>query len=542
MALPAKPPPPADTAPGRPDSTWTPMRHRVFRWIWLATLVSNIGTWMQTVGAQWLLVGRPHASALVALVQTATTLPVLLFALPAGVLADVVDRRKLLIASQIFQTTVAAVMAVLAATGHLPPALLLGLTFALGLGATFSLPAQQAITPELVPRADLPGAAALNGMNMNFARAVGPALAGAAVARLGPGAVFALNAASFVALAVVLARWRRPVADSTQTPERLLAALMAGTRYIRHSPVIRRILLAAALFVLPASAIWALLPVVANHTLGLGAGGYGVLLGALGAGAIAGVVGLSRLRSRLTEAGMMRAAFGVFALAMLAVSLVRNPTVVGVCLIPAGAAWIAVLASLNAAMQLFLPGWVRARGLSIYQIVLLGGMAVASAAWGIVAEQLGVPVALRLAAIGMAVGLAGLLRWPLIPSGHLDRSLAVYWPEPHLVLEPDPDVGPVQVMATLRVAPENVPAFIEAMERVRRVRRRTGAVRWELYRSGSDPEVFVEEFLVRSWDEHLRQHQGRLTVTDQEIEAEAEALAEGPATITHLFPPWVDGG
>jgi len=506
----------------------------MFRWIWLATLVSNIGTWMQTVGAQWLLVGHAHASALVALVQTATTLPVLLFALPAGVLADVVDRRRLLIGSQVFQTVVAGAMAVLSARGGLNPAVLLGLTFLLGCGATFSLPAQQAIIPELVPRTDLAAASALGGMNQNLARAIGPALAGAAVARLGASAVFALNAASFVVFAIVLAAWRRPRATD-DVPERLGAALLAGTRYIRHSPVLRRILLAAGLFVVPASAVWALLPVVASHRLGLGPGGYGVLLGALGVGAVGGAVALPRLRAGLSDARMLLLAFCTYAAVMVAIASTRTTPVVALLLVPAGVAWIAVLATVNAEMQLFLPGWVRARGLSIYQVVLLGGMAVASAGWGRVAEWSGLSGALLIAGGLLALSAVGLLRWPLADVGHLDRSPAIYWPEPHLVVDPDPE-APVMVSVTYTVAPENVPAFLEAMERVRRSRRRTGAVRWELYRDGEDPRRFVELFLVRSWDEHLRQHGGRLTGTDRDVEAAATALAEGPTVIAHLFP------
>lgn len=517
------------------DSAWKPLRIRVFRWIWIATLVSNIGTWMQTVGAQWLLVGKPNASALVALVQTATTLPVVLFALPAGVLADLVDRRRLLIGAQVFQTLVAAAMAVLSARGNLHPALLLGLTFLLGCGATFSLPAQQAIIPDLVPRADLSSASALGGMNMNLARAVGPALAGAAVARLGASAVFALNAVSFVIFAIVLAVWRSPH-PALEGRERVGAALLAGTRYIRHSPVIRRILLSAALFSIPGSAIWALLAVVANHRLGLGAGGYGVLLGALGIGAVGGAVALPRLRAGLSDTRMLLLSFCGYAAVMVAVASSRSTVAVALLLIPGGLAWIAVLATLNAEMQLFLPGWVRARGLSIYQVVLLGGMAVASAGWGVIAQQIGVAGALYAAGGLLAVSALALIRWPLADVGHLDRSPAVYWPEPHLVMEPALE-EPVLVSVTYTVAQGNVAAFIEAMERVRRSRQRTGATRWELYREGENPQQFVELYLVRSWDEHLRQHGGRLTGTDRDVEEAALGLAEGTTVIAHLFPP-----
>jgi MFS family permease/quinol monooxygenase YgiN len=433
-------------------------------------------------------------------------------------------------------------MALLSASGSLHPALLLGLTFLLGCGATFSLPAQQAIIPDLVPRTDLASASALGGMNMNLARAVGPALAGAAVARLGSSAVFGINAVSFVVFAIVLAAWRPPPSD-TGDREHLGAALLAGTRYIRHSPVIRRILLTAALFSIPASAIWALLPVVASHRLGLGAGGYGVLLGALGVGAVGGAVALPRLRAGLSDTRMLLLSFCGYAAVMVAIASTHSTLFVAALLVPAGLAWIAVLATLNAEMQLFIPGWVRARGLSIYQVVLLGGMAIASAGWGILAVQTGLAVALLIAGGLLAVSALALVRWPLADVGHLDRSPAVYWPEPHLVMEPAPE-APVLVSVRYTVAPGNVAAFIEAMERVRRSRQRTGATRWELYREGEDPHQFVELYLVRSWEEHMRQHGGRMTGTDRDVERAALALAEGPTVVAHLFPPdgELDGG
>src|SRR5207244_5024358 len=276
-----------------------------------------------------------------------------------------------------------------------------------------------------------------------------------------------------------------------------------------HAPVVRRILVTAAAFVTPASAVWALLPVVASRRLGRGAGGYGVLLGALGVGAVGGAVALPRLRARLSDARMLLLAFCVYAAVAVAVASTHSAVAVGLALVPGGLAWIAVLATVNAELQLFLPGWVRARGLAVYQVVVLGGMAVASALWGVVAEQAGLPNTFFLAAGLLGLGAVAVSRWPLADVGHLDRSPAVYWPEPHLVLEPLPE-SPVLVSVTYTVAPENTRPFLEAMERLRRSRRRTGATRWELYRDGEEPRQFVEQFLVRSWEEHLRQPGGQL--------------------------------
>src|SRR5689334_8217992 len=329
-------------------SAWRPLRVTAFRALWLAVLASNIGTWMQTVGAQWLLVGHPNASTLVALVQTANMLPVLLLALPAGVLADTFDRRYLLIGVQLFQVAVGAVLTVLTATGSMPPALLLTLTFVLGAGQALTIPAYQALIPELVPRDQLPSASALGAISTNLARAIGPAIAGLLIARVGIAAVFGLNALTFLGFALVLLVWRPPTEGADGPPERFAAALRAGGRYVRHSPVVRRILLRTGLFIVPASAMWALLPLVASRQLRFGASGYGLLLAALGIGAVAGAVLLPRVRAKLATNQMLTAAGVTYGLALLVVALVRQPVVVVLVLVPAGMAWIGVLSTVNA--------------------------------------------------------------------------------------------------------------------------------------------------------------------------------------------------
>jgi MFS family permease len=503
--------------------------------LWLAQVGSLIGTWMQTVGAQWLLVDQPNAETLVALVQTANMSPVFFLALPAGVFADVFDRRRLLIGVQTAAMLVAGILAALTVADQVRPPLLLTFTFLLGSAQTLSMPAWQALIPELVPRAQLPSASALGGISMNLARAVGPALAGLLIARLHVGAVFALNAASFGLLAVALIAWRRPPVEPDDRPERFGAALVAGGRYIRHSRVVRRILLRSLLFVVPGTVVWALLALVANHRLGLGPGGYGLLLAALGVGAVAGAFALPRLHGLTSTNGIVLLASVVYAVALLVVALVDNLAAVTLVLLAAGAAWLAVMANLNATMQLFLPGWVRARGLSTYQIVFVGGQGVAALVWGVLAGEVGL-VAVFLAAAGLMVAGAVSLRWwPLHDIEGMDRSQVMYWPEPHLDFEPEPDDGPVLVTVTYRVPEEREDQFLEAMEAVRRSRLRTGASRWDLYRDGADRHGFVETFVVPSWAEHLRQHGERLTGTDQALEERAYALADGTPAVQHLF-------
>ena len=520
---------------GRAISTWAPLRVGIFRSLWLAVLVSNIGSWMQTVGAQWLLVNQPHASLLVALVQTADMLPDVLLAYVGGVLADTFDRRLLLIIVQGCLVITGMALTILTIAGQMPPALLLTLTFLLGAGSAFSVPAYQALIPDLVPRPELPSASALGSINVNLARAVGPAIAGVLIARIGVGAVFALNTATFLVFGLVVAVWHPPAGMSSQFPERFASALRAGGRYVRFAPVVRRILVRSALFLVPASALWALLPLIASQRLGLGANGYGLLLAALGVGAIAGAFTLPHIRAKLSSNAMLLAASLVYAAALVALVLVPNAVVILLVLIPTGIAWIAVLSCMNAAMQLFLPAWVRARGLAVYQMVLFGAQAIGAVIWGFMAGPAGLVVTFLIAAAVMAAGVATIRLWPLLDTRGIDRSLAVYWPEPHLVLESDPEDRPVLVTTTYTVAPENEQAFLHAMKWVRGSRMRTGAVEWGLYRDGETARRFVEYFVVPSWEEHLRQHRDRLTGFDRQREEQADALSNPPSQTVHLI-------
>ena len=517
-------------------SAWAPLGLRVFRMLWLAVLASDIGTWMQTVGAQWMLVGLPNAAALVALVQTADTLPDVLLALPGGALADAFDRRRLLIGLQAFQVVVGVGLTVLTFAGQMTPALLLAFTFALGAASALAAPAYQALIPELVPRDQLSSAAALGGISVNLARAIGPAIAGLLIARVGVGAVFALNTAAFLLFGVVLVLWCRPVEGGRASPEGFIPALRAGGRYVRYSPPVRRILLHLGLFIAPATAIWALLPVVATRRLGFGPGGYGFLLGALGGGALIGAFTLPRLRARLSDNRLLMAASLVYGAAMVVLVLVRNPVAGFLALVPAGAAWITVIASANTAVQLMLPGWVRARGLAAYQMVLFGSQALGALAWGLIADYGGLTITFLGAGAVLLVGAASVRFWPLFDVRKFNPDRSLHWPEPNLVIDPEPDTGPVLVTNVYTVPPEREQRFFEAMRAVRLSRLRTGAIWWGLYRDGETANRFVETYTVLSWDEHLRQHHDRLTGTDLAIEREARALADSSVDVSHLFP------
>ena len=520
------------------SSPWAPLGQRVFRWLWICVLISWTGTWMQTVGAQWLLVDEPNAAALVSLVQAMNTLPVMLLALPGGVLADSFDRRWLLITVQAYLFGVGTLLAVLTALGQMPPALLLLFTFALGAGGAVQLPAWQAMLPQLVPRTQVRAAARLDLVGVNLARSVGPALAGVVIAHLGGvPVVFALNAASVVLFALALLWWRRRRDDSDSRRERFLPALRAGGRYIRHEPVVRRVLLRVILFVVPGMALWALLPLIARQRLGLDADGYGALFAALGVGAILGAGVLGRVRDRLSTNGLIGAAGIIYSLASAVIVLVPSFPAALVTLVFAGLAWMAVTSTLAAELQLFLPAWVRARALAVYTVTFTGSMTVGALVWGLVADGLGLTVTFLIAAPAVLISAVAGLVWRVPETGHLDPRPAVYWPEARLAFEPELDAGPVVVMVAYTVTPDQQAAYLEAMEHLGRSRRRTGATRWELYRDGEQPDRFLEIFSVPSWEEHLRQHDGRLTAVDRAIEEVALAYSDPPARGEHLLPP-----
>jgi MFS family permease len=519
------------------SSPWAPLAQRAFRWLWLGVFISYIGTWMQTVGAQWLLVDSPNAAALVSLVQVANTLPVMLLALPGGVLADSFDRRWLLFTVQVYFFVVGIILAALTFAGQMPAPLLLAFTFAIAIGAAVQLPAWQATIPEIVPRTQLRAATRLEMVGVNVARAGGPALAGLVIARFGVPWVFALNALSVIFLAIALLFWRRRSAGLQATRERFVPALRAGGRYVWHEPVVRRLLLRASLFITPAMALWALLPVIASQRLGLGAAGYGALFAALGLGAIVAALVLGRVRDRLSTNGMLSAAGALYAAALAVIILVPNFPAALATLVFAGLAWTTVISTLNAELQLFLPVWVRARGLAVYMVNFTGSMTVGALVWGLVAEGLGLVVTFLIAAVLMLAGVVVGVFWKVPETGHLDREPAVYWTEPRLAIDPELDSGPILVTVEYTITPEREAAFLEAMDHLRQSRRRTGATRWELYRDGDRPDRFIELFSVASWEEHMRQHEGRLTAADREVEEAALAFSDPPARGEHLLPP-----
>jgi predicted MFS family arabinose efflux permease len=405
------------------------------------------------------------------------------------------------------------------------------------------MPAWASIIPELVPRSELQSAVALNAMGMNVSRAIGPAVAGAIIAAMGPGAVFLVNAVSFVGVIAALATWRREPRTSSLAAERFLSALRAGLRYARHAPPLQRILVRGVAFYAFASANWALLPLIVRQELGRGAQTYGVFVACIGAGAVGGALLLPRIRARVPRDLVVAGATVLFAIVTLVLAWSRDVLVLGAAMLAMGAAWISVMSSLMVAAQIALPDWVRGRGLALFWTFFMGGMAGGSALWGHVAEAVGMPVALTIAAAGMLPSIFLIRRFSVGRHDRMNMAPSMHWPTPVLAEEPEEDRGPVMVTVEYRIEPARTAEFVRAMQKVRRVRLRDGAYYWELFADAEDPGRVTECFLVESWLDHLRQHE-RVTVADSEVQERARVyhIGDDEPRVRHLIAPRQDSG
>ncbi|MEN5113203.1 MULTISPECIES: MFS transporter [Brevundimonas] len=521
----------------------SPLTTPAFRALWIATIVSNIGTWMNDVGSAWLMTSLSPSPLWVAMVQTATTLPIFLFALPAGALADVIDRRKLLIGSQLLILVGAAALATTTWLGLTTPLLLLGLTAVMGLGAALSAPAFQAIVPELVDRPVLAEAISLNSLGVNIARAIGPALGGVIVALSGPPAVYALNAVSILAVLGVLVMWRRQVEVSSLPAEHFFGALRSGFRYARHAPALQLVLIRAVAFFLFSSALWALLPLVGRRELGLDAAGYGALLGCMGAGAIVGAVGLSLLRKHVSPNSLSICASLLFAVATLSLAHAPNVWVAGIVMLLAGLAWITMLSALNVAAQMAVPAWIKARALAIYLLVFQGAMTAGSIFWGALASRTDITTALSIASTLTALATVIALRFRLPAANAVDLTPSGHWASPAVAGDHAADRGPVMILIEYRVDPARTAEFASALHSFKSVRKRDGALRWDVFVDAETPGLVVESFVVASWLEHLRQHE-RVTNADRLSQEQMQRFHIGdvPPVVRHLIAPPVVAG
>ena len=517
-------------------TAWSPLRIPVFRMIWTANLVSNTGTWLSMVGATWLMTLIAPSPLMVSLVQAASTLPVFVFALPAGALADIVDQRRLLIGLQSFMGVVAALLWATVMLGRATPIVVLAATFLTGIGAALAAPAFQSIVPDLVPRQELRTAITLNGVGINVSRAIGPAVAGMLIPAFGIASPFLLNALSFIPAIAAFQRWKAPARQTDLPGERFSSAIRTGLRYTREAPELRATLVHAGAFFLFASGYWALLPLIARDRLGGEAASYGVLLGCLGVGAIAGAFALPKIRRSTSADIVVLTASLVTAAIITAVVFVRNLAVAAPLMLIAGACWIAVLSTLNVAAQVALPAWVKARGLSVYLLVFNGGLAFGSPLWGFVANRLGMPLALAISASGLAAAALVVLRWKLPAADVSNLAPSMHWPAPLVALEDlEAEKGPVMIEIEYRIDPAQQVAFSQALQELGRVRRRDGAIFWQHFVDVSDPARNVEVFMLESWLQHLRQHE-RVTVADRPIQERVLAfhVGDSPPRLAHF--------
>jgi predicted MFS family arabinose efflux permease len=526
--------PPTAPPPSVAASAWAPFRNRLFALIWTATVVSNIGGWMYNVASGWLMTSLDPDPLIVSLVQVANNLPMFLFAIPAGALADIADRRRLLIFGEAAITITSTAFAVLVWLHLITPLSLLLFSFVVTIGSAITAPGWQAVVPQLVSKADLPAAVAANSVGINVSRAVGPAIGGILVGAMGIAAPFWLNAFSNVGVIAALIWWHPPRRSGTPLPpESFGNAIRTGLRHARYNRHLSATLIRAIAFFGFASAYWALLPLVARSQIAGGPALYGILLGIIGASAIGGAFLLRSLRARwgadrlLSIATLATSmATGLFALAH------DSATAVAASLI-AGASWIAAVSSLNVSAQVALPEWVRGRGIAVYVTVMFGALTIGSALWGELAALISLPGALLLAAAGAMIAIPLTWRWKLQTGAKVDLSPSMHWPAPVTSHAIEPDRGPVLVTVEYRIDPKNREPFLHSLAASARERRRDGAYDWGVFEDPAQDGRFIETFLTDSWLEHLRQHE-RVTKADRLLEQVVRRfqIGEGPKT-TH---------
>jgi MFS family permease len=539
------PPPVAapDSAVEKRATGFEPLRSSLFRNLWIASTVSNLGGWMQDTAGTWLMTVLTSSPLLIALMQTAASLPVLMLGLLAGATADIFDRRRLLLLWQTWMLAAVALLSVLTFFNIISPWVLLILTFLLNVGTAMNSPAWQAIMPELVPREQLPEAVSLNSAGFNLARALGPALGGLAVAAFthattGAAWTFLLNSLSFVGVILVLYQWKRkPLFKSALPAERIFGSIRAGLRYVQYAPLLKAAFARTFLFTIFVSAVWSLLAVVAARDLHQGALGYGILNGSMGLGAVIGATALPRIRRKFSADMIIAVSTGVFAGTLLVLAFVRYPLVIIPVLLLAGFAWTSTMSTFNLAVQMSVPNWVQARALGTYQMVFAGGMALGSVIWGLIAEHISTPTSLAAAAGGLLITLPLSNRLPVLRGELPDFSpFRAKVLAPQLAIEPEMSDGPVRVLIDYEIAPEDYNTFVHAIHDLRDVRMRDGAMRWGIFLNAGDPRHLTETFIMESWIDYLRQRE-RFTTSDRTIRDRVVSLHRGeePPRITHTI-------
>lgn len=510
-----------------------PLRHRTFAVLWTGVVASFMSQWMLALAAQWYLVGRPGGAALVPLVQVALTLPMAVLAIPAGVLADSLDRRRLVIVVQSVVLAVQSCLVVLAITDRLAPVPMLVLLGVLAGGMVLTFTPLQSMVPDLVDRADIPAATALMAVATNSARILGPVIAGGVIAVADVGTAFA---AAVPLTVLLLVSMLRSAAGGLRTlpRERFVPAVRSGVRFVRHSPQAIKLIVRALWFTVGIVGLFGLLPVLAAD-LGADAGQLGLLLAAQGVGAVSGAFTLPSLRERLAPNAIVAVGFVSAGAGLCLAAIAGHLLVAGVAVLVAGWAWTSTLATLQAGIQAYLPAWVRARGIALLLTAMYAGQALGAAVLGWVASAAGLGVALGAAATVLVSGAVLAVWLPLKDLDRVDRSSVQGWHSPELHIDPEEVGGQLQVRIGYTVSAADEPEFRAVMHLMRRVRLRTGAVRWRLFKDAATPEMFVEEFGVGSWDEYEHQRRDRSIVSDVELERAVGRLSRTPPVTDYLI-------
>lgn len=523
------------TSPASGSSMWRPFHYRAFAILWSATLVSSIGGWMYSSAAAWLMTTLDSDPLMVSLVQVASSLPMFFFALPAGALADTVDKRRFLIGAEIYIAVVSLAFAFMVWAHLITAAGILVFTFLVEIGSALTAPAWQSIVPDLVARTDLSPAVAMNSVGVNISRALGPALGGALTVAFGIAMPFWVNGFSNLGTIGALGAWRPPERAPASLPsERFINAIRTGVRHAFNNRLLQATLVRSIAFFLFGSCYWALLPLVAKQIAGGGASLYGGLLGAIGASAIAGVFVLPWLKRSLGPNRAVAAGSMGTAVAMILYGVAHEPVLAVLASIIAGASWITVLSNLNVSAQMALPEWVRARGLAVYVTVFFGAMTLGSVLWGEVSRLCGIPIAHYAAALGMMIAIPLTWRWKLQAGKGIDLTPSMHWPTPVVSTPVAGDSGPVLVTTEYMIKEKDRDIFLTAIGKLSHERGRDGAFNWGIFEDVSRPGRFLETFVVDSWLEHLRQHH-RVTKADRVIEDEIHRLLEKPSETTHFI-------
>ena len=518
-------------------SPWAPLSRPVFRTIWIASLTSNIGSAMNDTAAVWTMSTLSNSPLLLSLMATVSAVPIFLLSLPAGALADVVERRPILLIAQSWMLGVSTLLSACAWLGWVQPWVLIAVATGIGLGVAFNSPAWGSIMPDLVSREEMPAAVTLGSLSLNISRAIGPALAGTLIAAFGPPVCFSLNAVSFLFVLITVRRWRPQKRAVPLGSERFLGALGAACRYAAHAPGMQTVLVRTFAFILCGVAVTSLLPIQATQSLHLPASQFGLLMGAFGCGAIAmAVAGLPRLRARLAPDAMMHLATGALAAVLFAMAFAHRLSVLLPVTFVGGAAWIAGISNLNVASQNAMPAWARGRMNALFVTVMQGSIALGGLTWGQTTSAFGVAGALAIAGAALLVTMLLTFRFPLRLPYALDLTAAEPMTAHDFPAPTRPDDGPIVVIVEYLVDQAHAAEFLDAMKPLRLHRLRDGAVRWSLVQDMADATRLLEEFTVESWAEHLRQHE-RMAKSDTELHKRARSFhrAGEPPRVQHFL-------